>query len=161
MFRIMLKIQVNSKCLNTSLSANFCFLFSLFFMFHVACCSDHQWKYWLFFWVVVVICFKWSLNLTRNCWNLYLGVFSRSYSPVLQGINPDQIFLVCLWDCNTEYNKKKPQTVMLMFITSTASLLSISLQLCQRNKLCQFDTTLFLINPCHMFFIILLFLRCL
>lgn len=91
------------------LSANFCFLFSLFFVFHVACCSDHQWKYWLFFWVVVVICFKWSLNLTWNCWKVYLGVFSRSYSPVLQGINPDQIFLVYLWDCNTEYNKKSPK----------------------------------------------------
>lgn len=33
---------------------------------------------------------------------------------------------------------------MLMFITSIASLLSISSQLCQRNKLCWFDTSFFL-----------------
>lgn len=70
-----------------------------------------------------------------------LGRFLEGFA-MLQGINADQIFLAYLRECLRELKKKKK--VMLMFITSIAFLLSISLQLCQRNKLCQFDTTFFL-----------------
>lgn len=122
------------------------FSFSVFLILHCPCCQSFRSS------VKILTRSKGFFGLLLSVWNAFsLGygtaqacaweIFLKRCSAMLQGINADQIFLAYLWECLREYKKKKK--VMLMFITSIASLLSISLQLCQRNKLCQFDTTLF------------------
>lgn len=108
MFRIILKVQVKSKCLrhfSALLSANL--LFSIFPLLYILCYLSFRSSLKIHsrnrgFFGCCCWLFEISLSLMWNHWKLYFRDFSGS-SSMSQGTNPDQIFLACLWDCHREY----------------------------------------------------------